>query len=195
MGWDRSMDTKNPGAIHGERPKFPWLSEREDFGNFGKLPELRQGKEQGSEDGGSSWNSHPREGKPNPRIHPREVWKWLHARIPPLPRAPRARSQLVSYGLMDYQGRKIPTLSRKSNFSRSVCIPAPGLVSFLVRPAQPIPGQSSQTSATTGSFSRQIRKWELIILSAKIGFDQDLFPLWILWDNWKRSKLDFTSLY
>lgn len=109
--------------------KFPWLSEWEDFGNFGKLPELRQGEEEGSEDGGSSWNSHLREGKPNPRIHPWNVRDWLHAPI-------RARSRLVSYGLMDYQGRKIPTLSRKSNFSRSVCIPAPGLFSFQLDPCQ-----------------------------------------------------------
>lgn len=153
--------------------KFPWLSEWEDFGNFGKLPELRQGEEEGSEDGGSSWNSHLREGKPNPRIHPWNVRDWLHAPI-------RARSRLVSYGL---PGQENPNFIPKIQLLQ-VCLQPCSWFIFI--PARPIPGQSSQTSTTSGSFSRQIRKWELIILSAKIGFDQDLFPLWILWDDWKR---------
>lgn len=37
----------------------------------------------------------------------------------------RVRFQLVSYGLMDYQGRKILSLSQKNEFSGSACIPAP----------------------------------------------------------------------
>lgn len=98
-------------------------------------------------------------------------------------------SQLVNYGLMDYQGRKIPTLSR---VLRVYFHP----YSFPVKPAQN-PGQSSQTSTTTGSFSHQIRK---VGMNYFIGPKLALIRIYShsrscgITGNTKRSKPDFTSL-